>query len=461
MRAFTPSGLLALEPQAFGLIMLDASKPSTAVHDSVAVINVRGPLMHHRSFWWDSYDELLERVDAALVDAPKAIILKIDSPGGVVAGAFESAAALREKCDAAGVPLFAFVEGTATSAAYALAAAADEIVASPTSMVGSIGVISALVDRTKLNEEIGLNFTIVASGARKADGHPDIPTSEGAVAATQQRINQMAEAFFAHVASRRDGLEVDAIRDLQARVMLGAEAVSLGLIDGLETFDSLLARASGNLPASAGSEETETMDEEEEKARKALQAILDDDDATEDEKGRARNALKALDPDDDDAAEDEKDDAEDKDTDDAKSEDEKDDDEAKVSAKAGAALASQVAELMRDKEEREKAELFASRPDLDENLVKVLSSMPIADARKIVAATPRRATKTAAASSTTPATRGVTPPGTAPELADDDLGAKMDQAMGLTKLKPGVKKEGTTLYLGASVPETSNPGAGK
>lgn len=453
-RPFTPHGLLALEPKAFGTLADLMQRSEGTLQDHVAVVTIRGPLMQHGGgWWWDSYDAIVARVDAALQDRPKAIVLKIDSPGGVIGGAFEAARKLREMTAEADVPLYAYVDGQATSAGYALASSAQEIVVTPTSIVGSVGVICALFDQTKLNQEIGLAVTLVTSGARKADGHPDAPTSDGAVASTQKMVNEMAEAFFELIADHRSGLNADALRELEAATMLGPEAVARGLADTLGSFDSLLARASGTAPAPAGNEDS--MDEKEEEARKALQAILDDEDADEKAKSKARKALAAMDEDDSEANDDE----------DAKGEDDdkdaKGEDEETVSAKsAGAAvstLTAQVAELLKDKEDRERAELFASRPDLDENLVKVLKGMPLAAAKKIVAATPKATPKPAAASSTVPATRGAGQGGgTAPELPPAEAAA-MDAAMGLTKTKPGVKKEGATLYLGASLP--SNPKA--
>src|SRR5690606_16232793 len=182
---------------------------------------------------------------------------------------------------------YAYVDGTATSAAYALATAAGHIAAPPSAQIGSIGVLRPLVDASRQAEMFGLKFTLVASGARKADGAPEVPTSDEAIAEAQRQVNELAEMFFALVAEHR-GVSADEVRALEAGIVHGAEAKRRGLIDEVTTLDALLASIT------SGAANEDDMDEEE-KARKALQAILDDEDADEKSKARARKALAAMD----------------------------------------------------------------------------------------------------------------------------------------------------------------------
>src|SRR5690606_29255409 len=182
-----------------------------------------------------------------------------------------------------------------TSAAYALATAASYIAAPPSAQIGSIGVLRPLVDASRQAEMFGLKFTLVASGKRKTDGAPEVPTSDEAIAEAQRQVNELAEMFFALVAEHR-GVSADEVRALEAGIVHGAEAKRRGLIDEVTTLDALLA--------SIGAANEDDMNEEE-KARKALQAILDDEDADEKSKARARKALAAMDDDEDDKGEDE------------------------------------------------------------------------------------------------------------------------------------------------------------
>ena len=95
LRTFSPPGLLALEPRAFGLVLAAPYKPHSEERDGVAVIGVRGPLMHHDDDFCESYDQIKRRVSAALASTCRAVVLAIDSPGGLVSGCFDTAAELR------------------------------------------------------------------------------------------------------------------------------------------------------------------------------------------------------------------------------------------------------------------------------------------------------------------------------------------------------------------------------
>lgn len=456
---YSPEGLLALAPRAFGLMFDVPSPAEPSQRDGIAVVDVRGPLMHHAGYWFDSYEGIASRVAAALASGPRAVVLSIDSPGGLVSGCFETARQLRAMCEAADVPLVAYVDGQATSAAYALATAAGHVCAPPSAMIGSIGVIDTMVDATRQAEMFGLSFRLIASGARKTDGNPMTPTSEEAIAASQARVDELAEIFFSLVAEHR-GVSVDEIRALEAGIVHGAEAQRRGLIDEVTTFDALLAAlASGDLPAAGAAANEDTMDEDEKKAREALQAILDDEDSDEKSKARAKRALAAMDEDDEESAESgEEDEPEPK---------KKDEDEASASVSAGTAGAlaahgnsveARLEALERERETEKRTELLASRPDLAPGLVKVLSRKPLAEVRAIVAEIPKpKKPKLGdhAAAAQAAGTRGESQAGNGDGAGDqqrpEDV-AGMDRAMGLSATKIGVKREGTRLFLGASLP---------
>ncbi|MEQ8461752.1 MAG: S49 family peptidase [Sandaracinaceae bacterium] len=463
MRYYTPRGLLALDPRALGMVVSEGqpSTPAIETRSSVAVITIRGPLAHHKEYWGDSYEGIMERFTAALETQPRAIVLKVDSPGGTVSGAFETARALRRAARAAGVKLLAYVDGAAASAAYALSTAADEIHATPSSDIGSIGVIETFFDVTAADERHGVAVTLVASGARKTDGDPHVPLTEAALAASQRRVDQLAETFFELVREHR-GVDVAALRALQGDRVLGPEAVRLGLADALSSFEDVLALASGNTPArAAGATNEESMEEDEEKARKALQAIADDEEADEQARKRARRALKAMDEDEDD--------------DDATAESEEEDEEAKKAKKAKASaktsnvtastagelasavqdLTSRLAAVEREREEGERARLLASRPDLSPSLVKVLQKKPLTEVQAIVSAieAPPRANP-AAASSVRPTLGAGQGDGQASRLPPAEKAA-LDARMGLTRTTAGVVQQGNKLILGAQVPVTN------
>lgn len=229
----------------------------------VAIVSVRGALDHHRGFGEDNYESIRERVEMALTgacddedpqDPPSAIILRIDSPGGVVSGLNETVRALRESFTAAGIPSVAFVDELAASAAYALACSCDEIVmASETAIAGSVGVIACMYDQVEADKKAGINVVTITSGARKADGHPHVPVSDDAVAAERGRVARSAKAFYRLVSAAR-GLSPKVIKGYEAGIFQGSEATDAGLADAVACFEDVVAALSDNtgMPYSNG-----------------------------------------------------------------------------------------------------------------------------------------------------------------------------------------------------------------
>jgi capsid assembly protease len=194
-RKFEPSGLLAIEPRAFGMLLASEWKaPSNEEHGPITVVNVRGPLMHHEDPCSDSYDAIKARAAAAFSSSAMAVVLRIDSPGGLVSGCFDTMRELRRMAETARKPLYAYVDN-ACSAAYALACGCSKIFAAASGVVGSIGVIDTVLDVTELDARQGVKVAIVTSGARKADSNPHTPLTDSKLAATQAR-RQHFQAFW-------------------------------------------------------------------------------------------------------------------------------------------------------------------------------------------------------------------------------------------------------------------------
>lgn len=405
---FAPAGPLALNPAAYGLDFFFApepEEPKALREDGVAVVRIVGPLDHHRSWWSESYEAIRERFDEAVALKPKGILLEIDSPGGLVSGCFELAAHMRGSCAAAGIPLYAYIQGMGASAAYALACAASKIGTSATSMVGSIGVIDALVDATAYDAAWGLKWRLVTSGSRKADGNPHQEITDAAELATQNRVNELAAIFWDHVASARPNLSAEQVRALNADIFVGARALTLGLVDALSD-PSLQIEASD--AAKSSNEETSMADDSKDddkkdesatsKARKILKAAADDGDED------AKKALAAMGDDD------EKDDADAKSDDgdkgDKKDDDKKDDSKALRPSEVQAMIENG---LRLERENLERVQLIASRPDLSASTKAMLADAPIAKVRAYVAEEPRRIVPRAASAQPTVAPSALKP----------------------------------------------------
>ena len=253
----SPREPLALAPEAIGGLFPQVGPLEASMRDSIVVVEIRGPLMQHDDYWYDNYEAIKSRVTTALELKPAAVVLSIASPGGLVAGCFETADALRELAEIADVPMHAYVDGQATSAAYALACACKSITAPPSAMVGSIGVVAGLVDATANDAAWGLKFKIIGSGQRKTDGNPHVAMTDDAVAALEKRIADLAAIFFDHVATSRPGLTAEKVRALEAAILTGAQAQQVGLVDHVATLDGLL-KALTNDPIAGLSASAET-----------------------------------------------------------------------------------------------------------------------------------------------------------------------------------------------------------
>jgi signal peptide peptidase SppA len=219
--------------------------PLAEIKNGVAHIPVIGSLVN-RGAWigarsgMTSY-EGLEAQLRDMVSNPdvKSILFDIDSPGGEATGMFSLAAAIREARQAK--PVVALVNDVAASAAYGIASAASEIVVSPTSMVGSIGVIMLHTDQSAKMEKEGVKPTLIFAGAHKVDGNPYGPLTENAKAELQSKVFAFYDKFTEAVAlGRGERFSQDAARNTQARVYMGEEAVQLGLADRVSSFSDLL-----------------------------------------------------------------------------------------------------------------------------------------------------------------------------------------------------------------------------
>lgn len=460
-RLFTEYGqALALNPQAFGMVIM--SEPIARENRSIdgcAVVDVHGPLMHHADPFCDSYDAIKARVAQALESHPRALVLDVDSPGGLVAGCFDTATEIRAMCDAAGVPLIAFASGQACSAAYALACVASKLYVSATAIVGSVGVIDALLDQTAQDAALGLRYSLITSGARKADTNPHSVTTDAAISTAQRHVDSLASQFFAHVAARRP-MSTGEISSLEADVVVGPEAVALGLADEVATLSTVLALVGTGAEAAAASAQSNTGDTtmtEEEKARAALQAIVDDESSDEKAKARAKAALAAMSD-------------EEPDGDEARSETETEpkpeEEEAKASARSkaigalaqhGNSLEARVKQLEAEIDTDRKAALRASRPDVAPGVHDALGALPLADYRAALAKIEKPKRPNLAAAVTPSATRGDAQGQDGPRLSPSAK-IDLDRRMGLASETVGVVQNGNRLTLGGVVASNGKVG---
>lgn len=170
-----------------------------------------------------------------------AVIAEFDSPGGSVEGIEELATWIREQRGQK--PMVAVVNTMACSAAYYLAAQFDEIVASPSSMTGSIGVFTEQVEFSKENEMEGVTVNIIRAPETKHDINDSEPLSDVARAHVQMLVDDYYAQFVNAVAKGR-GVAPQAVRDGygNGRELTAARAKAAGLVDRVDTLESTIRR---------------------------------------------------------------------------------------------------------------------------------------------------------------------------------------------------------------------------
>ena len=292
---FRPVGLIAASPKACGVQFAPiADSLKTVVDRGVAIVSIGGggPIMHHEDPKADSFDAIKCRVKAALCD-PMAhcVLLSIDTPGGMLAGCFDTVAEIIVAAAEAGKPVYTYIDSEACSAAYALSLCGTVIWIPTTGLTGSIGVIECLQDVSVQDAMQGISYRFVSSGDRKMDRNPHVPFADREVGITDQKSQALraAEIFFELVAERR-GLDIEVLRALDGAVFIGAEAISAGLADRLGTLDSVVAELAANAGQPAAYNRSEPMPMKLSEAIAALTSVAAES-KDENEKADARRML--------------------------------------------------------------------------------------------------------------------------------------------------------------------------
>lgn len=164
----------------------------------------------------------------------RAVILRINSPGGMVTASDTIYHEIRSFRARSGKPVIAALMDLGTSGAYYISLAADRILAHPTTVTGSIGVIMVRPDIEGLLQKLGIRTTEITSGEMKAMGSPFKPLSPAEQAIFQSVIDEMYERFLEILVSGRKGLSHEQARALaDGRIYTAKQALEADLIDGV------------------------------------------------------------------------------------------------------------------------------------------------------------------------------------------------------------------------------------
>ena len=225
--------------------------------DKIALIDVDGIIVNSRQSKLFGSGEnpvslLLEQLDKARRDsAVKAVILRINSPGGsVVASELMHSEIMHFK--KSGKPIVAVMMDVAASGGYYIACACDEILAQPSTVTGSIGVIMQLFEFSKTMDMIGIRSDAITSGKFKDGGSPLRAMRPEEREVFQKIIDRMFEGFVQVVTAGRKNLDEKTVRSLaDGRIYLAPQALELGLIDRIASMREAVELVKSRIGAKA------------------------------------------------------------------------------------------------------------------------------------------------------------------------------------------------------------------
>jgi protease IV len=228
-------GFLILGVMIASIAGNDTTSRGDVFGDKVAIIPIDGEILGSREAI-----EALHRY--AHNSSVKAIIMRINSPGGAIAPSQEIYEEIRNVRARSGKPIIASLDSVAASGGYYIASACDRIVANPGSITGSIGVILQWMETKDLLAWAKLKPETITSGPMKAAGSPYQDLTDAQRAYFQDIVTQLHSQFVRAVAAGRKGklTEVEVGKIADGRVFTGEQALGLKLVDELGNLDDAI-----------------------------------------------------------------------------------------------------------------------------------------------------------------------------------------------------------------------------
>jgi len=238
--------------QSFAIVYLilapevPVSTPSLPSRPEIAVVYVQGELTTGVAPGYASSDTIVRQLEKLREDSEvKAVILRINSPGGSPAAAQEIVEAIKKLREEKLV--IASLGDIATSGAYYIAAPCDLIIASPDTMTGSIGALWVFEDRSKYYEKEGIEHTVIKSGEFKDMGADWRGLTHEERIYAQQIVDDVFNRFLNTVAECRN-ISIDELKEYaDGRVLTGEMAKEAGLIDDFGNLEKCIEIARDRL----------------------------------------------------------------------------------------------------------------------------------------------------------------------------------------------------------------------
>lgn len=215
-----------------------------ASRNGIAILHITGPLSFSVGGGFiqpNSVEEIIEQIYEIKQDKNiRAVILRINSPGGTVGSAQEIYHELQSLKEERKIPIIASIADMGASGGYWIALASDTIMANPGSMVGNIGVIMGNYDLSNLQEKFGIGYTTIKSARYKdlLSSWRDMSDPEKEI--LQNLVNDIHQQFVLTLRHSRNLTQEKALELADGRIYSGNQALQLGLIDELGGFQDAI-----------------------------------------------------------------------------------------------------------------------------------------------------------------------------------------------------------------------------
>jgi len=236
------TGLLTLS--ALGRMAEQPAPAAVGFGDAVAVIRLEGTITSGPEDYFTTPGIIPERAadllgQAAADPAIKAVVVRVNSPGGSVVASDEIYHALLEFEK----PVVIWMGEMAASGGYYIACGGDYIFAHPNTLTGSIGVISQFLNVEELMDKVGVDAVVITSGPHKDIGSLFREMTEEEQEMWERIIDETYEGFVEIVVQARN-LPLEDVRELaDGSIYTGQQALKLGLVDEVGTLDGAIAKA--------------------------------------------------------------------------------------------------------------------------------------------------------------------------------------------------------------------------
>jgi signal peptide peptidase SppA len=229
-------------PEAAANLQNQSKSSEVKIENGVAVVPIFGVMMRRASMFdamsgAQSDARIKNNFGAAMASDAKTVICHFDSPGGDAIGSEEMGDMIFDAAQNSDKTIISYTDRMMCSRAYWMASQANEVVASPDAIVGSIGVIARIMDTSRLEKNTGLDSVVLRSGPNKAPGNGPITDAQ-----LEPLRELLAEYFDSFVGAVQRGRNMTLTPDVKSgRTYSGAAALRSGLVDKTMTLDALIA----------------------------------------------------------------------------------------------------------------------------------------------------------------------------------------------------------------------------